>query len=154
MSLNNVKFQYFKFTIIFTQKFDIPPHNSMSQKDVIDDYISQFPEHIQLKLNEIKSIIEEVLPEAEKVISYKMPAYKMKSVLVYFAGYEHHIGFYPTATGIEKFNSEFGSYKWSKGAVQFPIDEPLPKELIQKITLFKLEEELLKLSVKKSPKSK
>lgn len=154
MSLNKDSSQYFTFKIIFTQKFETNPIQKMSQKDIIDEYISQFPDHIQLKLNEIKSIIEEVLPNAEKVISYKMPAFKMKSVLVYFAGYEHHIGFYPTATGIEKFNSEFGSYKWSKGAVQFPIDEPLPKELIQKITLFKLEEELLKQAVKKSPKAK
>jgi len=122
--------------------------------DVIDEYIVQFPEHIQQKLVEIKSIISEVLPDAEHVISYKMPAFKMKTVLVYFAGYENHIGFYPTATGIEKFNHEFGSYKWSKGAVQFPIDQPLPKELIQKITRFKLEEDLLKADVKSKSKKK
>ena len=125
-----------------------------SKVDVIDEYIAQFPAHIQQKLLEMKAIISEVLPDAEHVISYKMPAFKMKSVLVYFAGYENHIGFYPTATGIEKFNHEFGDYKWSKGAVQFPIDQPLPKSLIQKITQFKLEEELLKTSVKSASKKK
>jgi len=116
----------------------------------IDDYISKFPLQIQVKLEEIRAIIREVLPNAKEVISYKMPAYKMNGILVYFAGYSGHIGFYPTATGIAKFNSEFGTYKWSKGAVQFPINEPLPKDLIQKMVLFKLEEDLQKASIKKS----
>jgi uncharacterized protein YdhG (YjbR/CyaY superfamily) len=86
----------------------------------IDNYIAQFSPEIQLILQEIREIIQEVLPEAKEVISYKMPAYKMNGILVYFAGYSGHIGFYPTAVGIENFNSEFGDYKWSKGAVQFP----------------------------------
>lgn len=118
-------------------------------KNEIDDYISQFTPEIQVKLQEIRSIIQEVLPNAKEVISYKMPAYKMNGILVYFAGYSNHIGFYPTATGIAKFNSEFGTYKWSKGAVQFPIDEALPKALIQKIVQFKLEEDLQKAAIKK-----
>jgi uncharacterized protein YdhG (YjbR/CyaY superfamily) len=115
----------------------------------IDNYIAQFSPEIQIKLQEIRQIIQEVLPEAKEVISYKMPAYKMNGILVYFAGYSGHIGFYPTAVGIENFNSEFGDYKWSKGAVQFPIDKPLPKDLIQNITLFKLEEDLQKAASKK-----
>ena len=119
-------------------------------RNEIDDYISQFSPEIQLILQEIREIIQEVLPEAKEVISYKMPAYKMNGILVYFAGYSGHIGFYPTATGIAKFNSEFGTYKWSKGAVQFPIDEPLPKELIQKMVLFKLEEDLQQAAIEKS----
>lgn len=115
----------------------------------IDNYVAQFSPEIQLKLQEIREIIQEVLPKAKEVISYKMPAYKMNSILVYFAEYSGHIGFYPTAVGIENYNSEFGDYKWSKGAVQFPIDKPLPKDLMQKITLFKLEEDLQKAASKK-----
>lgn len=121
----------------------------MSMRNEIDDYISQFSIQIQLKLEEMRAIIREVLPNAKEVISYKMPAYKMNGILVYFAGYSGHIGFYPTATGIAKFNPEFGTYKWSKGAVQFPIDEPLPRDLIQKMVLFKLEEDLQKAAIKK-----
>ncbi len=123
-------------------------------KDAIDEYIEQFHGEVRNKLLEMKSIISEVLPMCEKVISYKMPAFKLNTVLVYFAGYKNHVGFYPTATGIQAFKEEFGHYKWSKGAIQFPIDQPLPKSLIQKITLYKLNEDLQKSTLKKSSKTK
>jgi len=106
----------------------------------IDQYIQGFSGETRKKLEEIREIIRSVVPEAEEVISYGMPAYKIKKVLVYFAAHSNHIGFYPTASGIRKFSSEYGSYKWSKGAVQFPISEPLPKDLIIMITLFRKEE--------------
>jgi uncharacterized protein YdhG (YjbR/CyaY superfamily) len=77
-----------------------------------------------------------------------MPAFKQKGILVYFAGYAKHIGFYPTATGIEAFKHEFENYNWSKGAVQFPIDKPIPLDLITRITKFKAERDLEK-TVKK-----
>ncbi|MNU03639.1 hypothetical protein D3C72_2477340 [compost metagenome] len=79
-----------------------------------------------------------------------MPAFKQKGILVYFAGYAKHIGFYPTGSGIEAFKNEFGDYKWSKGAVQFPLDKPLPLDLITRITKFKAEIDLGKVVKKKS----
>jgi uncharacterized protein YdhG (YjbR/CyaY superfamily) len=108
--------------------------------NAIDEYIRGFSGETRKKLEEIREIIRSTVPEAEEVISYGMPAYKMKKVLVYFAGYNNHIGFYPTGSGIRKFSHEFGSYKWSKGAVQFPLNGPLPKDLIIRITLFRKEE--------------
>jgi uncharacterized protein YdhG (YjbR/CyaY superfamily) len=105
----------------------------------VDTYITQFPEKTQIKLLEIRKIILEAAPKAEEVISYKMPAYKQKGILVYFAGYQNHIGFYPTGNGIEAFKHEFGNYKWSKGAIQFPLDQPLPAELITRIVHYRME---------------
>ena len=108
--------------------------------NVIDSYIEKFPLQTQEVLNEMRNIILEVIPNAEQVIGYQMPAFKLNSILVYFAGYKAHVGFYPTASGIAHFSHEFGNYKWSKGAVQFPLNEPLPKDLIQRIVKFRLEE--------------
>lgn len=104
----------------------------------IDQYIETFPSNVQVVLKQLREIIRNAAPEAEEVISYKMPAYKQNGMLVYFAGYKNHIGFYPTGTGIEAFKEEFTPYKWSKGAVQFPIDKPLPVELITRIVQFRI----------------
>ena len=112
--------------------------------NVIDLYIEKFPLQTQEVLNEMRNIILEVIPNAEQVIGYQMPAFKLNGILVYFAGYKAHIGFYPTASGIAHFAHEFGNYKWSKGAVQFPLNEPLPKDLIQRIVKFRLEETSVK----------
>jgi len=92
-----------------------------------------------LLLQELRSIIKKAAPQAEEVISYKMPAYKQNGMLVYFAGYKNHVGFYPTSTGIKNFSHEFGKYKWSKGAVQFPLNEKLPIALIIKIVKHRIE---------------
>ena len=78
-----------------------------------------------------------------------MPAYKMNGMLVYFAGYKKHVGFYPTSSGIREFNHEFKDYKWSKGAVQFPLDEPLPIKLIQRMVKFRLQEDAERATAKK-----
>jgi len=107
----------------------------------VDEYLATFPSDKKQKLEELRRIIKEVIPDAKEVISYQMPAFKMKKVLVYFALHRHHIGFYPTNSGIEKFKAEFGAYKYSKGALQLPLDEPLPVSLIQKIVKFKAEED-------------
>jgi uncharacterized protein YdhG (YjbR/CyaY superfamily) len=106
----------------------------------IDDYICSFPEHIQKKLKELRNVIKELAPEAQEKISYRMPAYFLNGNLVYFAGYAKHIGFYPGANGIEAFKNELSKYKYAKGSVQFPIEEPLPVRLIKRIVKFKLEE--------------
>jgi len=110
----------------------------------IDLYINTFPKNVQEKLLELHQYIRILIPEAEDVIAYKMPAFKQNKILVYYAGYKNHIGFYPTASGIENFKHEFTGFKYSKGAIQFPIDKPLPLDLIKKIVLFRKEEDLKK----------
>ncbi len=115
----------------------------------IDQYIANFPAATQKLLQQVRETIHLAVPDAKEVISYGMSAFKQKGVLVYFAGYAKHIGFYPTGSGIEAFKDEFGDYKWSKGAVQFPIDQPMPLDLITRITKFKAERDLEKTPKKK-----
>lgn len=110
----------------------------------IDQYIANFPLETQELLQQVRKTIHKAVPEAKEVISYGMPAFKQNSVLVYFAAYAKHIGFYPTGTGIEAFKAEFADYKWSKGAVQFPLNKPLPFDLITRISKFKAEKDLEK----------
>ena len=102
-----------------------------------DDYISVFPEATQEILQQLRNTIKKAAPEAEEVISYNMPAYRLNSILVYFAGYANHIGFYPTPSALEAFKKEIAVYKSSKGAVQFPLDKPLPLALITRIVEFR-----------------
>ncbi len=110
----------------------------------IDEYISTFPPDIQQVLQKMRQAIKEAAPEAKEVISYGMPAFKLNRVLVYFAAHQNHIGFYPTASGIEAFKKELSAYKWSKGAVQFPLDKPVPLDLVARIVKFRVEESLKK----------
>ncbi len=110
-------------------------------------YFNQFPSTTQKLLNEIRNVILDVAPNSEELISYKMPAFKLHGMLVYYAAYSNHIGFYPTGEGIEAFKSELGSLKFSKGAVQFAIDKPLPIDLIRKMVKFKVNRNLEKLKV-------
>ncbi|WP_421945950.1 iron chaperone [Pedobacter sp.] len=116
----------------------------------IDEYIALFPAKTQEILQQVRETIQNAVPNANEVISYKMPAFKQNTVLVYFAAYQKHIGFYPTGSGINAFQNEFGDYKWSKGAVQFPIDKPMPLDLISRITKFKAERDLEQAAKKKS----
>ncbi len=106
----------------------------------IDEYIRSFPEHVQEKLLELREIVREQAPQAQEKISYQMPAFFLNGVLVYFAAYSKHIGFYPTSSGIKAFESKLLKYKYSKGAVQFPIDEPLPIALVKQIVKFRVAE--------------
>jgi len=105
----------------------------------VDSYINNFPTTTKKALKQIRATIKKAAPKAEETISYQIPAYKYNGqILVYFAGYDHHIGFYPTASGIENFKKEFAGYKSSKGAVQFPLDKPLPLNLVTKIVQFRI----------------
>ena len=106
----------------------------------IDAYIAGFPANVQALLQEVRSTVHKAAPDAEELISYQMPAFRQNGILVYFAAYKNHIGFYPTASGIRAFQKEIAKYKNSKGAVQFPIDQPLPLSLITKMVKFKLKE--------------
>jgi uncharacterized protein YdhG (YjbR/CyaY superfamily) len=106
----------------------------------IDKYISGFPEDAQKFMDQLRTTIMKAAPEAEEVISYQMPAYKYYGMLVYFAAYKNHIGFYPTPSGIETFKEELSVFKAAKGSVQFPLDKPLPLKLITKIVAFRVKE--------------
>lgn len=106
----------------------------------VDKYISGFTPEIQKVLREIRKIIRNAAPEAKETMNYGIPTYKMGEYLVHFAGYKKHIGFYPTPSGIMAFRKELSLYKSSKGAVQFPLDKPIPYDLIQIITEFRVKE--------------
>lgn len=110
-------------------------------KNLIDDYISQFPESTQTKLEKIREIIKEAAPDATETIKYGIPTFVQNKNLVHFAGYKKHIGFYPTPSGIKTFEKELSPYKQSKGAVQFPLDKQIPFALIKKITQYRVEED-------------
>ncbi len=99
----------------------------------IDEYIATFPPDIQTLLCQLRAAIHEAAPEAEETISYQMPAFRQNGVLVYFAAFKNHIGFFPTSTGIDAFKDKISAYKTSKGTIQFPIDKPLPLDLIKEI---------------------
>ena len=106
----------------------------------IDEYIVQFPIEIQEILETLRKVIKESAPDAEEKISYKMPTFTLHGNLVHFAAYKNHIGFYPTPSGIAAFTHQLSEYKTSKGAVQFPLDQPLPYELISEIVKFRIAE--------------
>lgn len=106
----------------------------------VEEYISWYSPEIQEKLEQIRQVLLDALPEAKEVISYHMPAFKTQEVLVYFAAAKHHIGFYPTSSGVTAFQSELAAYQTSKGAIQIPYDQPIPEELIRKIAEFRKEE--------------
>ncbi len=108
----------------------------------IDEYIKTFPEDVKKLLNEIRETIKKAAPEAEEAISYQMPTFKLNRNLVHFAVFKNHIGFYPTPTGITAFQKELSAYKTSKGAVQFPKNQPLPLSLISKIVAYRVKENL------------
>ena len=116
----------------------------------IDEYIANFPEDVQKKLEELRAVIKASAPGAEERISYQMPAFALKGILVYFAAYKKHIGFYPTSSGIQAFKKELSGYEVSKGTIRFPIDKPLPLELISKIVKFRVSENLHKVEMKRN----
>jgi uncharacterized protein YdhG (YjbR/CyaY superfamily) len=105
----------------------------------IDSYISLQQEHTQPLLETLRQTIKTAAPDAKEVISYNMPAFQQDGgVLVYFAVYKAHIGFYPTVAGIEHFKDELDGFNWSKGAIQFPIDKPMPLALVKRIVMFRI----------------
>ncbi|MFH0842131.1 MAG: DUF1801 domain-containing protein [Bacteroidota bacterium] len=109
----------------------------------VESYIKSFPEVVQILLNQIRLVIRENAPDADESIAYQMPAYKTNGKpLAYFAGFRNHIGFYATPTGHAEFSKELSKYKQGKGSVQFPLDKPMPLELIGKIVRFRVKENL------------
>lgn len=114
----------------------------------IDEYISGFPEDVQLILEKIRATIHQSAPGAKETISYQMPTFRLEGNLVHFAAYKKHIGFYPTPSGIEKFKEEISAYIWAKGSVQFPLDQPMPYDLISRIVTFRVQENLARVQAK------
>ncbi|MEQ9304368.1 MAG: DUF1801 domain-containing protein [Marinoscillum sp.] len=111
----------------------------------VDQYISNFSPEIREKLEEIRAIIKEEIPEETKeIMNYGIPTFTLNGNLIHFGGFKKHIGFYPTPAAINAFQSELSNYKGAKGSVQFPLDEPLPEELIRKIVKYRVEENLKK----------
>ncbi|MHA6529665.1 iron chaperone [Paenibacillus sp. BAC0078] len=120
----------------------------------IDDYIAKSPFEVQEKLEALRKVIRECVPEAEEKISYQMPTFYLHGNLVHFAAFKKHIGFYPAPRGIEAFKEELSQYKGAKGSVQFPLNEPLPYDLIRRIVKFRAEENISKAEAKANAKKK
>jgi len=106
----------------------------------IDDYIAQFPGDIREKLQKLRQTIRESAPQAREAISYRIPTFKLKGNLVHFAAFRDHISFFPTSSGVDAFKEELSGYRTSKGTIQFPLDEPIPFDLVGKIVKFRVRE--------------
>lgn len=118
----------------------------------IDEYISTFTPEIQAILQTLRQVIKESAPDAKEKISYQMPTFELHGNLVHFAAFKNHIGFYPTPSGIEMFKEEVKPYHKSKGTLQFPIDQPLPYDLIRKIVKYRVASNLEKAASKSKKK--
>ena len=114
----------------------------------INEFIADFPDDIQLILEKIRATIQKAAPDAKEAIKYGMPTFVLNGNLVHFAAYKNHIGFYPAPTGIDAFIDELARYRTGKGTIQFPVDKPIPYDLVTKVVKFRVEENLKKLKKK------
>ena len=114
----------------------------------IDEYIGGFPNDVQEILEKIRDTIKKAAPDAKEKISYSMPAFEQNGIVVYFAAFKNHIGLYALPSGHEEFKEELSKYKSGKGSVQFPLDKPIPYDLITKIVKFRVQENLEKVKNK------
>ena len=119
----------------------------------IDEYIAGFPPDVQAKLQKIRATIRAAAPEAEETIKYKMPAYVLNGNLVYFAAYKRYISLYPAPAGNEAFNRELAAYQVEKSTIRFPLDKPIPYDLISQIVRYRVEANLKKAQAKKGTKA-
>ena len=109
----------------------------MKTVKTIDEYIAQFPKDVRVILEKMRGVIHNAAPTATEAIKYGIPTFVLNGNLVHFGAYEHHIGFYPAPRGIEAFKKELAPYEGGKGTVQFPLDKPIPYDLVSKITSFR-----------------
>ena len=114
----------------------------------IDEYIAAFPKDVQAILEKVRATIRKAAPKAEETINYGIPTFTLNGNLVHFAAFKKHIGFYPTPSGIEKYKVELSGYEGAKGSVQFPLDKPIPYELISRITTFRVAQNMEKAAGK------
>ena len=124
------------------------PNQKPATKE-IDTYIASFPEDVRAVLEKIRKTIRKAAPNAEEIMNYGIPTFTLEGNLVHFAGFKNHIGFYPAPSGIEKFKKELSKYDGAKGSVQFPLDKPIPYDLISKIATFRVKENLLRAEAKR-----
>jgi len=117
---------------------------SRNKFKTIDEYIAQFPKNVRGVLEELRRVIRESVPQAEEAISYGIPAFKLNGNLVHFAIFKIHVGFYPMSSAIRAFEKELTAFKYSKGTVQFPLDKPIPFDLVKKMVKFRVRENELK----------
>ena len=110
----------------------------------VDDYIAGYPREVQQLLRSMRQAIRKAAPKAEETISYKIPAFRLNGMLVWFAAFRNHIGFYPGAEAMKVFKNELSAYKSAKGSVQFPFDQPLPLALVGRIVKFRVKQNLKK----------
>lgn len=127
--------------------------NQAPPKD-IDEYIGGFPTEVQAVLQAIRQTIHQAAPAAQETISYQMPTFTLHGNLVHFAAFKNHVGFYPVPSGIEAFKDELAAYKQGKGSVQFPLDQPMPYDLIRRIVVFRAQENLAKAAAKGKKRAK
>ncbi|HEX5481583.1 MAG TPA: DUF1801 domain-containing protein [Terriglobia bacterium] len=122
----------------------------MKSFHTIDEYFSALPRTTREILEGLRKTIRQAAPGAEEVISYNMPAFKLNGMLVWYAAYKEHIGFYPKPSAIAAFQNELKGYKTSKGAIQFPLEEGIPESLVKKIVKFRIKENELALKAKRA----
>ncbi len=120
----------------------------------IDDYISHFPADVQAVLEKVRATIRHAAPEANETISYMMPAFKQHGILVYFAAWEKHIGMYPPISGNKTLEKAIARYAGPKGNLQFPLDEPIPYDLIERIVKLRVKQDTAKAQAKRKKKSR
>ena len=118
----------------------------------IDEYIAGFPAEVQAILQKVRATIHQAAPDAQEKIGYGIPTFTLHGNLVHFAAYKNHIGFYPAPRGIEKFKDELAAYAGSKGTIQFPLDQPIPYELIRRIVVFRVQDNLEQAALKANKK--
>jgi uncharacterized protein YdhG (YjbR/CyaY superfamily) len=116
----------------------------------VDEYIAGFPNDVQKILQAIRATIHRAAPGAKEVISYRIPAFRLNGVLVYFAAFKSHIGLYPTSTAIRKFKKELSAYEHAKGTIRFPFGKQVPLSLISRIVKFRVKENLTRAKVDQS----
>ncbi len=132
-----------------------PKANSKASGEIpasVDAYIQKFPAETKKILQQVRAAVKRAAPQAIEKISYAMPAFELHGILVYFAGYKNHIGFYATPSGHNEFDKALAKYKVGKGSVQFPLDEKMPLKLIEKMVKFRVEENLKKIKSKQNKK--
>jgi uncharacterized protein YdhG (YjbR/CyaY superfamily) len=117
--------------------------------ETIDDYIADFPPDVQAILKKLRATIRKAAPDAEEAMKYRLPTFVLNGNLVHFGAFKKHIGFYATPTGNEKFRKELAVYEGAKGSVQFPLDKPIPYDLVSRMVKFRVKENLEKAAAKR-----
>jgi uncharacterized protein YdhG (YjbR/CyaY superfamily) len=119
---------------------EVPIMNKRKQPKTIDEYISLYPKNVQIIQERIRKAIRLTAPGAEETISYQIPTFRLKGNLVHFAAYKNHIGFYPTSSAIESFKGELSSFETSRGTIRFPMDKPIPIDLVKRIVKYRVKQ--------------